>query len=163
VGIDTGEKVRDAIEAVEPRGRYEVVGRIPFAEDARLSLVRAFRWSIELRNATYFPPDRAEGYIGIEHVLLSLLDKETDPSALAFRALSQEAGAFREKLISIMAAHELIAQDSVQRLPQISEAILRGEAKTQLPNTRPGQAAVARGFWRRGRTSGSSPGEPDAT
>lgn len=157
VGIDTGEKVRDAIEAVTPPGKYEVVGHIPVAEEARLSLVRAFRWSIELGNATYLPPDSAEGYVGVEHVLLSLLDKQTDTAALALGTLNQEPGVLRGTLIRMMAAHELIAQDSVQRLPEISEAILRGEAKSELPKTRPGTATVTGGFRLRSKRP-----EPDA-
>ena len=157
VGIDTAEKVRDAIEAVTRPGEYAVVGHIPVAEEVRLSLVRAFRWSIELGNATHLPPDRAKGYVGVEHVLLGLLDRQTNTAALALRALNQEPGVLRDRLIRMMAARELIAHDTVQRLPEIAEAVHRGEARTVLPETRSGKATVAGGSWPRGKGP-----EPDA-
>ncbi len=157
-GIDSSDKVRDAIEAVHRPGKHDVVGGVPLTQEAQLSLVRTYRWSVELRNATFFPPDRSEGYVGVEHIFLGLLDKETDTSSRVLRALNQDPQALRERLVKLMAEQELIAQDAVPRLAVMSEAILRGETKMKPPRAPRGKAAVTGGFWSRGGRSRADAG-----
>lgn len=117
----TAEAARDAVSRTRGRGESTPKGRIPFEPGAKQTLELALRRSLKLGHTA----------IGLEHILLGVLDQETGPGAAILRNVEPDAEKVRSRVLRLFGAVEQgeVPPFRLERLPFFRVVELDGDAE----------------------------------